>query len=822
MMSRIFVAILICLSPFAKGQDLQLNEQNYFEMPGLDVTVFADIYPDGHQTGVTVIHHGIRTAANGDLRLETSPGQWSPVPKGGQLKVDTANQVLTQRLWYPDTTKNRRGFNPIIYPDLQLFYDVCVTPLEGSSFKVSVDLDEAIPKEWEGKIGFNFELFPGDLFGKSYIMDDQAGRFTNQPNGPLIDHNETVLAKPMATGNLLIVAPEEDLQRMKITSEAELQLWDGRTNHNNGWFIVRSEIPAGVTKNAIEWIITPNVVNDWRYEPVIQVSQVGYHPDQQKVAVIELDQVANGEEDSLRLYRVDESGKTLIKSAVPKHWGQFLRYQYRTFDFSDIRESGLYMLTYRDACTHAFRIDQKIYDRHVWQPTLEYYLPVQMCHMRVNEKYRVWHDYCHLDDALMAPTDTNHFDGYIQRASTLTQFKPLDQVPNLNHGGWHDAGDYDLRVESQIGTIWMLAMMIEEFGLDYDATTIDPEQRLVEIHQPDGKSDAIQQIEHGLASVLGGYRELGRLYRGIICPTLRQYVMLGDASSMTDNLRYCSTLDSTQQVNHESGILDDRWVFTEENPRRELYVVAGLAAASRVLRSENPSLAEEALSAAKAIYAASSRAEGNVSQKILALSELILSTDKADYIDEFLALKPDILKDIAKSGWAVGKVIHKIQHKKFIKDVSAAVTAYQEELKKQQEADSPYGVPYKPNIWGAGWSIQRFGVEQYFFHKGWPEHTTSDFYENALNFILGVHPGVNTSSFASGVGARSVTVAYGVNRADWSFIPGGVASGTALIRPNLPELKVWPFFWQQTEYVMGGGATNFMFLAMAVNELYKD
>ena len=59
---------------------LKLNEQGYFEAPGLDVTVFADIYPDGHQTGVTVIQHGERVAANGDLRLEPSPGQWSPVP----------------------------------------------------------------------------------------------------------------------------------------------------------------------------------------------------------------------------------------------------------------------------------------------------------------------------------------------------------------------------------------------------------------------------------------------------------------------------------------------------------------------------------------------------------------------------------------------------------------------------------------------------------------------------------------------------------------------------------------------------------------------
>ena len=147
---------------------------------------------------------------------------------------------------------------------------------------------------------------------------------------------------------------------------------------------------------------------------------------------------------------------------------------------------------------------------------------------------------------------------------------------------------------------------------------------------------------------------------------------------------------------------------------------------------------------------------------------------------------------------------------------------YQDQLHKVQQTDSPYGVPYKPDIWGAGWKIQRFGVQQYFYHKGWPEHGHPEFCENALNFILGVHPGSNNASFVSGVGSNSIKVAYGVNRANWSFIPGGVVSGAALIRPDLPELKHWPYLWQQTEYVMGGGATDFMFLVMAVNALYRQ
>jgi endoglucanase len=93
---------------------------------------------------------------------------------------------------------------------------------------------------------------------------------------------------------------------------------------------------------------------------------------------------------------------------------------------------------------------------------------------------------------------------------------------------------------------------------------------------------------------------------------------------------------------------------------------------------------------------------------------------------------------------------------------------------------------------------------------------------NALNFMLGVHPGENTASFASGVGAKSATVAYGFNRADWTYIPGGVVSGTALIRPDFPELKVFPYLWQQVEYVLGGGSSNYMFLVLAADQVLNQ
>ena len=63
------------------AQGLKINKEGYFEKPGLDVTVHNDIYPEGHQGGITIIQHGTRVAADGDLSLTATPGQWQPFPQ---------------------------------------------------------------------------------------------------------------------------------------------------------------------------------------------------------------------------------------------------------------------------------------------------------------------------------------------------------------------------------------------------------------------------------------------------------------------------------------------------------------------------------------------------------------------------------------------------------------------------------------------------------------------------------------------------------------------------------------------------------------------
>jgi hypothetical protein len=815
--------LLLNVTTKLSAQPLQINEHEYFEKPGLNVMVFFDIYPEGHQGAVGIIQNGTRVATNGDLRLEPTPGQWQPIPKVGKRSADRTKNEISVKCTYPDSSINRKGFNPIEYPDLYFTYNVRVIG-EGNKFRILVDLDKPLPAGWEKKVGFNFELFPAILFGKSWYLDQQSGIFPTQPNGPMEkDVDGDWQAFPMATGKKLTIAPETAAQTMVIESKGQpLQLLDGRFYHNNGWFVVRSLVTPGKTVGAIEWVIDCNVLPDFLSKPVVHVSQIGYHPDQQKIAVIEVDK-NDPKFEKASLYRISEDGGLKeIRTVEPPKWGKFLRFNYYQFDFSDIKTPGIYQVKYAGNTTEPFRISPTIYDRHVWQPTVEYFLPVQMCHMRINEGYRVWHGLCHMDDALMAPVDTNHFDGYVQGSSTLTKFKPLDQVAGLNRGGWHDAGDYDLRVESQAGTVWVLSQAYELFRPEIDQTTVDQHQNLVEIHLPDGKNDLLQQVEHGVISILAGYQSLGRLYRGIIENSLRQYVHLGDAATMTDNRKYNPDLKKGEVTAHESGVLDDRLVFTEENPGRELEVAKSLATAARVLKGFNDTLSTQSVAAAEALYALvdASKNQRVAGSKINAAVELLITTGNAKYKEDILKYaNPEALKRNEVIGY-LGRVLKQVNDANLTGMVVTAAKNYKAEVDKVQ-LENPFGVPYRPHIWGDGWTIQSFGVTQYFLQKGFPEIYDSKYLLNALNFVLGNHPGENTSSFVSGVGSRSVLQAYGVNRADRSFIPGGSVSGTGIIRPDFPELKEWPYFWQQTEYVMGGGATNFMFLVLAAKDVLK-
>ena len=89
--------LISLLIPFAdqpvdSSQVLRLNDLEYFESRGLNVLVFSnwynDLFSDSKMSGIEIIHHGVRTATNGDVRLNPTPEQWDPIPQFVKRKVD--------------------------------------------------------------------------------------------------------------------------------------------------------------------------------------------------------------------------------------------------------------------------------------------------------------------------------------------------------------------------------------------------------------------------------------------------------------------------------------------------------------------------------------------------------------------------------------------------------------------------------------------------------------------------------------------------------------------------------------------------------------
>jgi hypothetical protein len=250
------------------------------------------------------------------------------------------------------------------------------------------------------------------------------------------------------------------------------------------------------------------------------------------------------------------------------------------------------------------------------------------------------------------------------------------------------------------------------------------------------------------------------------------------------------------------------------------------------LKGFNDTLSVQALQAARELYTVtpvelpSTNANQRFvrsakAQKIHAAVELFLTTGEKAYRDFLLSETESIASSIGQSGWYIAQVDKALNDANFTKAIREALPAVKAQF-ATRNAETPYGVPYRPQIWGAGWDIQRQGYQYYFLHRAYPDIFGPEMVFDALEFILGRHPGSNTQSFASGIGTQSATVGYGLNRADWYYIPGGVVSGTALIRPDFPELLVFPYLWQQVEYVMGGGSSHYMFLVLAAQQILKE
>jgi len=826
---------LVLLSGTALCQKLQLNDLGYLETRGLNVLAFSNQYNgfffDEKTSGIELIHHGVRTATGGAVRLQPTPEQWDKIPVMTERTLDKKNNSIELKLRYEDYAFDSR---------------VTVTAKD-DGVMIRVSLDTPLPERLVGVAGFNLEFLPSAYFEKTFLADGRPGIFPLYPSSsvnvrPNADkipqfngystfddrgRSEFRVPTPLATCTTLVLAPEDPERYVRIRSvNGDLMLYDGRLLAQNGWFVVRSVLPANKTGTVAEWYIEPKTVPNWTRAPVIGFSQAGYHPSQSKIAVIELDK-NDTPRPTATLYRVTPEGTLVEKlTGAAEPWGRFLRYEYVRFDFSSVKDSGVYVIQYDEQRTDAFPIGAQVYS-DVWHPTLDVWFPVQMDHMFVREAYRVWHGTPFLDDALQAPVNIRHFDGYWMDSTTHTKYKPLERIPGLDVGGWFDAGDFDIETWHHCTTILSFVDSWEHFNLKRDETFVDQKTRFVEIHRPDGKPDLLEQIEHGTLQLVAQFKNVGFAVRGINFPHLYAYHHLGDAATITDNLPYNPALQPYERDGRTSGTLDDRWVFTPKIPSLNYSAIAALAAASRALREYDTQLAAEALSTAQVAWEKERKEPPPVrlrmmpwflnSAECVAALQLFVTTKDERYSRRFAEL---IWRQLDSAlVWNIATAAQAVQYMPpdYRSKLERYVLKYRDEIGKLNQ-DNPYGVPIGTRGWAGNHELIGWATANYYLHKSYPTLIGRELVFKALDFLFGCHPYSNIS-FVSGVGTNSKMRTYGNNRADFSFIAGGVVPGVLLLKPDFPENKEdWPFLWGENECVIDICA-EYIFLANAVNEL---
>ncbi len=846
-MRRSFVLAFCLASAFAaqtmaqSNEQLKLNEKEYFERQGVNVLVYSNTFNGGFNdeknSGIEVIHHGVRTIQGGAVRLNNTPEQWDLVPKMTKRTVNKADGSIEVTLRYDDYDFESR---------------ILVTS-KGKGVEIAVYLDKPVPAALAGEAGFNMEFLPSQYWNKTYIMDGRLNRFpryavsetVTRPNSEKPRQfkgfktyddrgtNRFVDPVPMEKGHSIIMASDTPERLVKVSSsDSELMLFDGRMLAQNGWYVLRSVLPAGKTGKVVTWTVEPNAIQDWVREPNIGFSQVGYMCEQPKVAVIELDKNYKVNAQA-SLYRIAEDGTAQVAfTGAVKTWGMFYKYNYVKFDFTSVKEPGVYYIQYGDTKTNNFIIDDSVYDK-ITDATTDVWVPIHMNHMAVNEGYRMWHGEPFKEGYLQAPP-SDHFDLHSQGQTTDTKYKPYELIPGLNVGGFFDAGDYDIETGSNISVVENFVRAWELFKSERDETFVDEKQRYVDLHRPDGTPDLLQYIEHGTLNLVAQAEQIGHMASTLSNSVLDNYHHLGDISAITDGLHYDPSLKpyEVSADGKRSGTPDDMWAFTTRNASLDFRAATMFAAASRALEGYNDDLAKRALTQSKRLLQEATelmaqrqqnngqRGRGNDTGNMSANLQLYGATHEKKYYDLFMdqiwkALDRNVNNSIQTALDAIPYM-----DKDYKKKLRPYIEKYQKYI-ESLDNENPYGVPIGTGNWAGAGAVLSFGTTVNFAHMYYPDIVTKKEIYRVASWLYGCHP-YHNYSFVATVGAtRPKQVFYGNNRADFSAIPGNVAPGVLFRKPDhFENFDDWPFLWGQNEGTIAGN-TQYIIFGSAFKQLVK-
>jgi hypothetical protein len=693
---------------------------------------------------------------------------------------------------------------------LQLKYKVNIIS-EGKSIDIQIELEQSVDWEKIEEIAFRIEIYPEEYDYKTFNGGGISDYFYEQHMGRRI-----LIPK----AEKINIAPEDPQRNMIFEGEnVTLSLRDERRDLNVSGYMLFASLKKESEKKSFSLKIFPSIDPDWTKEPIIQISQIGYHPAQKKIAILEVKPGTIDIQDVELLVLNEKSELENAAYLEPEKWGDLYQNTYYTYDFSFVKNPGQYFLIYDNQKVGPFKISTSVY-QSAWQPTLDIYFPTQMCHVKVKDFLRLWHGACHLDDALQAPVGYTGLDGYLQGPETQTGFKPHEHVPGINWGGWHDAADFDLPSGSICETALWMALAQEKFQTTRDVTSVLREERLANLFEPDGENDMLQQIAFGMEWLVSVVKQVGHIPAGVITHIGPDYGSAGDPASITDGFIYNPKLGKTEQQNGFSGKFDDRWIYTDRNTGGQYQFVQIAAICSRLFRNINNSLSEECLRLAEQIWeyeqssepvnftvAYQPQEDSYHSWEMAAAADLFITTVNNKYRDKLLSFVPVIrempVQQFKETGFNLVRVKDRVNDINFSEVLLEKAKEVRQDLQKELNK-TPYSVTLYLG-WGSNWSILKTAAKLFYFIETYPDLFDPEIMYATVNFVLGAHPASN-HSFVSGVGSKSATLVYGFNRADKSYQPGGVISGVTLLKPDFVEYRGRAWDWYQTEHVISGSS----------------
>jgi hypothetical protein len=414
---------------------------------------------------------------------------------------------------------------------------------------------------------------------------------------------------------------------------------------NSPYYIVSVGVPTGQAQTRDLFITPPELAGEEQHV-ALRWSPVGYPLAGEKFAVLEWSKYGPRPADGARLE--DEAGNTAREGRFgPTHVLDYMQGSYAEFDFSDVTEPGRYRLVWEGGATGYFPIAQSVFTEALWAPTLDYFIPFEMCHASVELGPDVTgHPACHMDDAARVPAQFHGPDGFRSWEAEGTPYEAGEHVP-CALGGWHDAGDYDINTHANGFVTWTLALAYEEFGLERDVATLDVEARTFTAGRPDGVPDILQQVEWGALWLLSMQQEDGRVYNGVCA---NQPQRSGELGKVHDG---------------RPGTGDERQLYVDYHADSQLCHAIALAAASRALKDARPELAERCVASARRsfayfrshrpVYRSSGYGAGppkgdeDDAMAIAAAVELYLTTGEEEYLAVVRELA-DVLREL-KFDW---------------------------------------------------------------------------------------------------------------------------------------------------------------------------